>query len=260
MVTTFQRIDIRYRLTFRSSFHCGTGQGTGLLDRTVQRDADGYLRVPGSTVKGVLRHTCEDISALLDAGLRVRRGRTTPALRADSPHDERAAWHDFDPQVTLLARLFGSRVRPGPLFFDDAVLSQDWRETFDPFNVGAGRGPDQILQVEERTQVGLARLTGTARADHLYSSEYGPRGLTFEGAISGVLEDWPTFGSAALTVLLAGLCGVDRLGAQRSVGVGRCAFAVMSLAIGDARADPVTYLRRLDLDDVDRSIPQARGG
>jgi CRISPR/Cas system CMR subunit Cmr4 (Cas7 group RAMP superfamily) len=52
MAPVNDRIHITYTLTFTTPFHCGTGLRSGLIDRTVVRDKDGYLYVPGSTITG----------------------------------------------------------------------------------------------------------------------------------------------------------------------------------------------------------------
>ena len=40
-------INLTIRVDFRSPFHIGTGYGMGLLDRTVCRDHQGYIYLPG---------------------------------------------------------------------------------------------------------------------------------------------------------------------------------------------------------------------
>lgn len=59
MPTKIDLVQIEYTLKFMTLFHCGTGIRAGLVDRTVRRDSAGYLYVPGSTFKGVLREHCE---------------------------------------------------------------------------------------------------------------------------------------------------------------------------------------------------------
>ena len=49
------RIQIGYELEFSAPFHCGTGIRSGLIDRSATRDGGGYLYVPASTIKGVVR-------------------------------------------------------------------------------------------------------------------------------------------------------------------------------------------------------------
>ena len=55
-------INIAYQIQFETPFHLGTGLRRGLLDRSVCRDVNGYLYIPGSTLKGVLREKCEQIA------------------------------------------------------------------------------------------------------------------------------------------------------------------------------------------------------
>ncbi|MBV9230775.1 MAG: hypothetical protein JOZ18_15815, partial [Chloroflexi bacterium] len=52
-------VQIDYILSFTAPFHLGTGIRVGLIDRTIIKDADGYLYVRASTLKGVLREYCE---------------------------------------------------------------------------------------------------------------------------------------------------------------------------------------------------------
>src|SRR5690348_11103453 len=66
MAPRSDRIHIAYDLTFATPFHCGTGIRVGLIDRTVVRDSEGYLYVPGSTFKGVLRERCEQLARLYE--------------------------------------------------------------------------------------------------------------------------------------------------------------------------------------------------
>src|SRR6266566_678685 len=56
------RVQIDYTLAFETPFHFGTGTRIGLIDRTVVRDAEEYLYVPGSTIKGVVREHCEQLA------------------------------------------------------------------------------------------------------------------------------------------------------------------------------------------------------
>src|SRR5947208_10317500 len=105
------RLKIEYDLTFTTPFHCGTGIREGVIDRTVVRDGEGYLYVPGSTIKGVLRERCEQLARLY----------SREKKRLSSPHDESAALAELGRQSsTLITRIFGSHVVPGRLYFDDA--------------------------------------------------------------------------------------------------------------------------------------------
>jgi CRISPR/Cas system CSM-associated protein Csm3 (group 7 of RAMP superfamily) len=221
-------IRLSYMLTFESAFHCGTGLPRLLVDRAISRDADGALFIPGSTLKGVLRDRCDQIASLFGLSTRF-------------PHDEVAALQEYATR-DLSSRLFGSRLYPGALYFDNLVMSPDdydiLRET-------------PALQSQNRTQVSLSRRTGTARPRFLFSSEFGLTGLRFEGEVYGYVpdiaidRDQPTGPTYALTLLLAGLMALDRIGGNRSSGMGRCGVSISSLQVDGEPSNPVTWLGRL---------------
>jgi CRISPR/Cas system CMR subunit Cmr4 (Cas7 group RAMP superfamily) len=214
------RVEIVYELRFATLFHCGTGMRAGLVDRTVIRDGDGYLYVPGSTFKGVLRERCEQLARLY-----------TP--RVASPHDTEAALLELGQQPpALVTRIFGSQATAGRLYFDDARLEHT--EQYD--SAEGEKGRYQSLQVDLYTQVRLDRLTRTSVPGALYTSEFGVNGSVFRGNIQGWLtctaidtaEQAPTY---SLVLLLAGLHMVDRLGGNKSVGKGNCSCTITSLAV-----------------------------
>jgi CRISPR/Cas system CMR subunit Cmr4 (Cas7 group RAMP superfamily) len=217
---TPDRIHLVYHLTFETPFHCGTGIREGLIDRTIVRDGQGYLYIPGSTFKGVLRERCEQLARFFDQ----------PDVA--SPHDERAALLRLrERQPGMVTRIFGSQNHPGRLFFDDAHQSEDDRAQY---GSREGKGNYQSLQVSLSTQVRLDRPTRTAVDKALYTSEFGTNDLAFSGVIQGWLDcrpipTAPTQGPAptySLLLLLAGLRLVDRLGGNKSTGKGRCVCTI----------------------------------
>jgi CRISPR/Cas system CSM-associated protein Csm3 (group 7 of RAMP superfamily) len=228
------RIKLTYALTFEAGFHCGSGLSRLLVDRAVRRDAKGYLIVPGSTVKGTLRDRCEQIAKLF-------------GLIARSPHDEAEALKEYI-APDLLARLFGSRLRGGGLCFDDLTMAPEDRAFFDA---------TMSLQTSQRTQVSLSRRTGAARPEALFSSEFGFTGIRFNGEISGHISDLPLEGDAecptyGLLLLLTGLISLDRVGGNKSTGLGRCRTEIASLTINNGLRDFGKFLTRLaDLEYAD---------
>src|SRR5712692_9672242 len=103
-------LKIEYILTFATPFHFGTGIREGLIDRTVIRDDGGYLYVPGSTLKGVLRERCEQLARFYEGAS----GRE----HVRSPHDADVALLGLgNGNPSMVARIFGSQNRPGRLFF-----------------------------------------------------------------------------------------------------------------------------------------------
>lgn len=236
------RIQIDYRLTFDAAFHMGTGLRSGLIHRAAAKDPEGFLYVPGSTVKGVVRDRCSQIGVLF-------------GLPPDDPHSgDLSAAH---PNVTLIASMFGSQFRAGTLHFDDAALIDEDRKLFEPtYEDPALRKElrDHALawQTEKRTQVSIWRATGTAESGFLYNSEYGIRGLRFDGRIVGSLpaDDQPpnsqppnsAAGSWALVLLLAGLLSIDRIGGGKSSGAGLVTCSVRRLLVGGKEADAAKVL------------------
>lgn len=209
-MTNKASVKIDYTLEFVSAFHLGTGLRNGLIDRAIARSRDGYLYVPGSTIKGVVRHRCEQIASLF-------------GLEANDPHTEMSLRKEANTQdPDIITRIFGSRFLPSTLFFDDASLSKEDRALFDG-DTPATVGKYKARQVEERTQVSLSRRVRTAKQGHLYTSEYGIRSLRFSGKIYGFLAGQSIMGelqSYSLVLLLAGLKSLDRIGANKSTGAG----------------------------------------
>lgn len=107
-MTRTDRIQLTYQLTFTTPFHFGTGLRVGLIDRTIIRDHNGYLYVPGSTIKGVLRERCEQLAHLYEE--------LDPAMdeAIASPHDTKKALWTLSRvnQPTMITCIFGSHSSP----------------------------------------------------------------------------------------------------------------------------------------------------
>lgn len=225
MVTEYVRID--YCLHFISPFRFGTGLRKGLIHRVVARNADDYLYVPGSTLKGVLRERCEQLAGLFE-------------LEVIDPHAEDMA--EVNPDLAIVNRIFGSRFYPSSLYFDDAQLKKEQREWFEPQvrdrKLRDAKRPEfRAWQTEKRTQVSISRLTRSAIPGRLYNSEYGVKGLKFEGSIYGMLDGFrleeENPGTYSLLLLLAGLYSLDfdRLGGNKSTGAGQFELELSKLTV-----------------------------
>lgn len=231
-----ERIDLRYRLHFSSAFHFGTGLRAGLVHRAIARRRDGLPYVPGSTLKGVLRDQATQIARLLAA----------PA-RAPHPEGEEDVG-EFAPGGDVVAGIFGSRVAPGPLCFDDAALCAEDQALL---TVGDGRSVRlRLPPTETRTQVSMSRRLGTARSGLLFTSEYGLEGMRFDGRIAGALRGVPPLSdggrSYELTLLLAALYSLERIGGNTSVGAGRVRCQILGLAVNGAEVQEQERLTLLD--------------
>lgn len=243
-------IEIEYEINFDSPFHFGTGLPNGLIDRGVARDAEGYLYIPGSTIKGVLRERCEQIAELFDLD------------DVSSPHDELAALANFN-KVSIVDRIFGNRFSPGEVYFDNATMSDKWQDFFRPGkesqndddqdnNQDEDKHDDSKLmhlQTEARTQTSISRILGTVREGALFQSEFGVKELTFEGSIYGQLSGIPLAygdGLYSTVLLIMALCSCKRVGANKSTGMGKCSIKVTSLKINDKEKQTEDFLKYLE--------------
>ncbi|MDQ2904239.1 MAG: RAMP superfamily CRISPR-associated protein [Chloroflexota bacterium] len=239
------RLKIEYDLTFATPFHCGTGIRAGLIDRTVVRDDGGYLYVPGSTIKGVLRERCEQLARLYDQ------------QNIASPHDAKAALQGLGQQrPSLVTRIFGSQNMPGRLFFEDARQDEKDVVQYDSPERRGGKGKYRSLQVNVATQVRLDRPTRTAVPGALYTSEFGVSDILFKGTILGWLDCTPIASTSdhaepgqpagvtptySLLLLLAGLRMIEWLGGNKSTGKGHCTCMVTSLAVDGVAVEANTW-------------------
>ena len=234
-----QSVDIDYSLEFLSPFHCGAGEGKGFADRLVRRD-QGLLMVPGSTIKGLIRENFEFLAACF-------------GINVDGPHfprskDERTKYiKSLFSGYDIVYAIFGSPWQPGTVFFDDAVLDDEWKEYFTDAISEEHKLRLQREQVDQRTRVCIDRYTGTAARGALFTSEYGKRGLSFNGKIYGSYS-YPddTLDFLPLLLLMAGLKMIDSVGSERSTGCGRCHVEIERLQLNGITKDAAEFLGQLD--------------
>lgn len=257
-------VQLTYTLTFSTLFHCGTGERTGLIDRSVIRDGEGYLYVPGSTFKGTLREICEQLARLFDPAM--GQADAPPWGSVAAPHDAEAALQGLGHESpSMVTRIFGSQIVPGRLFFDDARLNEEDRGSYvresdaSSQSRHAGRTSYKALQVNTYTQVRLDRPTRTAVPGALFTNEFGTNDLTFNGSIQGWLECSPIVAVApqnerhpgetptySLLLLLAGLRMIERLGGNKSSGKGQCRCDIQELRLNEHPVERERWLSWLD--------------
>ena len=239
-MTQIDRIHIAYTLTFSTPFHCGTGLRVGLIDRTVVRDHEGYLYIPGSTIKGILREQCERLACLFQDDADEKK-----ILQAlTNPHNERMALLGRRRPPSMVTRIFGSQFIPGQLFFDDARQTDTQKRPYESGRQGASKEEAaqrkkayQGLQTDIATQVRIDRPSRTAVGGALYTSEFGIRDQTFAGTITGWIEclpmtnlnEQPTY---SLLLLLLSLHLLERIGSNKSAGKGQCTCTITELRTG----------------------------
>jgi len=238
-------LDLPLTITVEGPLHVGTGYDRGLIHRTVVRErlvigkhardrkkenVAHHVYIPGSSLKGKVRNTCEDLARL--AGLKL----------CSAPQPLTMCGRDRD-GYCLVCRVFGAPGENIPegreLYWQDAHLTAQSRKEVSVEGQPWG-------QTTERTQVQLSRARGMAAEDRLYTSEFAAPGLTFAGRVSGWLEVTPCSadcGYYEVNLLLAGLRMVKMLGGGRSRGSGRCQIALpdkVSLRV-EGKDEPESY-------------------
>jgi CRISPR/Cas system CSM-associated protein Csm3 (group 7 of RAMP superfamily) len=227
-------IEISFTVALPRSLAIGTGFRRGLVHRTIERDAEGYVYVPASTLKGKAREAAGKIAQQMNLEV-------CQSVRPDSLCSSHKG-----ADTCLVCRTFGS---PGRmlengltgLYWRDARLNQQYRNAFKS---------DLKAQATTRTQAQLSRSRGVAAEDHLFTSEATLEGLVFYGSVYGRLEATPLSSdpveSYELLLLLAALKMVAHLGGGKSRGSGGCTVELEQLKANNAPIEWKGLLKKVD--------------
>ncbi|HEX6290113.1 MAG TPA: RAMP superfamily CRISPR-associated protein [Herpetosiphonaceae bacterium] len=212
-----------------------TGSSGGVADNELQRDGWGRPIIPGSQIKGRLRHACAQVARALgyplcDAPYADRMCPSDAAIAraaTEAFHRQRALARTAMPRQCDVCALFGSPTYPSPLRFGDAI-----------HRAGAPE-PEQPVERERllRPGIGIDRQRRTVRDELLFLTETTPAGITLDGAISG--RWWETEASEIrrlLGLLVAGASLTARWGGGSSRGLGWSAVA-LQVTIDDQPVD-----------------------
>lgn len=206
-----QRLTFELVIHWEGSWHVGSGHGMAGVDRLLRQRGCGpkgarVPYVPGSQLKGVLRHHCERLAAILGAEI------VSPHVVGSQPPTE--VLSNFRPlhdSELLVDRLFGSRFQGECLFVEDAVP-----------------GTDAVPSTTLHSRTAIDRLTGTARDRSLFITQI-VQGDSFQlrsrlqarhpaGALTQLESSFPY----EYALLLASALDLDCLGGDKSAGLGRC--------------------------------------
>ena len=198
-------IDITLQIDTALSVGAG-GSGGVLADKAIVRNRLNQLVLPGSHLKGRLRHACEVIA----------RAKGLPVC--DSPRAE-----NMCPQLSrikeppcVICALFGSPAWPSPLQFGDLVYGQ-------PNEVEPGRFSPDKQQPFIRPGASINRRRRTVEDQRLFFTETSPPAALVHfhngQAISGWLPD-DERAEARVKLLLAGLTLIQNWGGGKSRGLG----------------------------------------
>ena len=201
-----QRLDLCYHIIWQGRWHVGSGYQSAVADRLLRRLPNNAPFVPGSQIKGVLRHQCERLALAL--GLEV----INP--HAGIEEDEKNLIRHFTPlkkSDLMVDRLFGSRYQGECLFVTNAVPMSPAEKS--------------MTSVQARTAID--RITGTVMEQHLFTTELTESDVKLQGKIrarhpAGVLTQYEDGFPCEYDLLIAALLSLDALGGDKSLGLGRC--------------------------------------
>lgn len=196
--------------TIESALCIGAGGSAGsLADKPIVRNAAGWMIIPGSHLKGRLRHECEKIARGL--GWEVSRSPNpsnmvgnylTPDLADRSPH-------------CIISSIFGDPSLPSKLLIDDLICTT---------------APEDLPTEVIRPGVTINRRRRTAEDQKLYYLETSPPNLQlkFTGEIHTI--DPPHYATA---LICAGLRHIHALGGSKSAGLGWLTWEWSKMSISD---------------------------
>lgn len=208
-----------------------SGSSGGLADKALQRDAWNRPIIPGSQLKGRVRHACERIAVSLSipicrAPVEANMCPHGPTAITRTPRESlhRLRARGSKTQCVICA-LFGSATYPSNLVFGDLAATP----------ADAHFPPSRPYSVEERLRpgVGIDRRRQSALENILYLTETTEQGIVFEGAIRGRWLTTPLGEIEALAgLLIAGISMTNRWGGGTSRGLGWAEVELGGIQIG----------------------------
>lgn len=206
-------VRIVYHITARSGVLIGSTADVlsiGIDKTTMRRRRVGELEqqaplIPGSTLKGKLRHECERILGRLG-----REVCHSPRAETMCPHDVQVK----NPPCPV-CQIFGGSGLPGRLFFSDALAE-------------AGEG---IAPYLTRVQAGVAlsRKRRVAEDERLYYIERGIERIMYEGMIDGYLDD--ALADQQLALVMVAIERLFAIGGGKSRGSGWINAAITNITV-----------------------------
>lgn len=193
------RISLDLSITLNSRWHAGTGEGSLTVDRIFRRDSANLPYIPGSTLKGIVRESCERLC------------RTYGFPEPHDPHAtnirDKGIFGPLNQTTSPVDALFGNKFESGEIFFRDVRLDPE----------------SEAEKSYEITRTSMYRGLRTVRDGHLFTSEYAGEECyqtTIDGFHRHLLATAPNDIPIAYCLLIAGILNVDRIGGEKSTGCG----------------------------------------
>lgn len=182
-----------------------SGSSISLADKPIVRNAEKNLLIPGSQLKGRLRHECEKIARGLKWNICYSPNPQTMCpqqtdLAGDFTRYEYKVSHD-ERYHCLICQIFGNPVLPSQIIFDDLICTEDPQNLYEVFRPG----------------VTINRHRRTSEDEKLYFIETSLANvkLKFKGEMHLFNVE-----SYANILILAGLRHINALGGSKSAGLG----------------------------------------
>lgn len=205
-LASVETVTIRLKAVIDTALCVGAGGSSGsLADKPIVRNAQGQLIIPGSQLKGKLRHECEKLARSL--GWQIFSAPSATSLcpteeqiltrfRNDYQIEGYPGYHCF------VSKIFGDPILPSRVIVDDLICSF------------AAEDLAEVL----RPGVTINRKRRTAEEKKLYLLETSPVNiqLSFEGNLY-LLPNHPNY---AQPLIVAALHHIHALGGSKSAGLG----------------------------------------
>ena len=186
-----------------SALCIGAGGSSGsLADKPIVRNAAGTLIIPGSHLKGRLRHECEKLARGL--GLHVSESPNPGAMMQTFNSVMSESSNPAQIRYCVISKIFGNPQIPSRLWVDDLICKAKQKDL-----------PTEVI----RPGVTINRRRGTAEDEKLYYLETSPANQKLEFIGQLHLELVPEI-DYALPLLVAGLQHIKALGGSKSAGLG----------------------------------------
>lgn len=209
-------VQIELTITLNTPLSVGAaGSRGGLADKHIMRDGKGHPLIPGSQIKGRIRHACERVASALN--LPICKAPVAETMCPDyeksgitrKPTEKRHIYRLKEggkKRQCVVCAIFGSPTYPCMLTFGDALVTEE---------------DEYALEGQLRTGVGLDRRRRTALEAALFVIETTRAGLQFKSTIRGTWYQTDKQEVEELVgLLIAGTKLATRWGGGSSRGLG----------------------------------------